>query len=64
MLRRNRMVDIAEEVVDGVLEKLGAIEGENDLKRAFSLFRLISLLGCNRLNSLKADKGLVPEGGD
>jgi len=52
MLGRNRMVDVAEEVVDEVFKKVGAVEGENDLKRAFSLFRLISLLGCNRLNSL------------
>jgi len=53
MIGKNRMVDIAEEIVDGVFEKVGAVEGENDLKRVFSLFRLISHLGCKRLNSIK-----------
>ena len=55
MFGRNKIINMAEEVVDGVFKNLGAIEGENDLKRAFSLFRLISLLGCNRLNSLSEE---------
>jgi len=61
MLARSRMVDIAEEVVDEAFKKVGAVEGENDLKRAFSLFRLISLLGCNRLNSLSKEIRQCPK---
>jgi len=55
MLVEGEAINIAEEVVVKVFDKVGEVEGEVSIKRVFDLFTLISLLGCNRLNSIREE---------